>query len=810
MSRTLRWIVHETGYAEQTYCFNTAALCEAVSINLGDTGRDIEKVPDETEILRWCSSLVRKSADDDSLQLAHFTVKELLHQIGPEDNGEFAAFRIGLNHGDEDITKVCLTYLGFEEFQQVGLVSKDDIQRRLKDFPLRWYAVRWWDEHTRDSLYDDELWSLIKHFLNPSKPSNLISWTQDRIYLTDQDVQWEVKEKAQLGIAEASALHYAALLGLPEICEWLIDCGCDVNRSSHFGTPLQCALMGSDAFLAFELFLIRGYYQEIFPEQESVMETLLNAGADLSRHFKTSRGTYPPLVLSLRYFSKSLAIRLLDTGAKMDETCLDLLEQYYQLDGLHYHSYIAAILDHVKEVNVQSEHQPRMLLLRLATGKTQMPKVLENLGSRIERGQSQAIEYGRLLRTAAELGQVEAVSRFLELPEMDVQAAEKTTGRTALHYAAKRDHLDIVKLLHSHGSQLSATDHEGRTAIHDSITRSSYDCLEFFLKEGVGDIPPDKNGDSLWHLAALRDKQALETLGRYLTPIPRLSEKRNRAGLSPLMCAAQSGSAENVDWLLQAGCCNVMDATSDGTTALEFAAGGRSHEASLSIARLLLHSGYAENSDISVNRSFLIAAKSGNIGLMELLLSQGADLDAEDINGRNVVHFACDGQALDVLRFLRHKNVDWNKRGSYWKDNEWWTGVSPIHLVAQLLEPDILDYLLDEGLASDINATTDPPMTALYIATWSSNPLAISTLLSRNVDLTIKGVGGELPIEMAARFGKQAVIAAFLQHDRSREVLNDHGLKCEILAIKGGHKKAAQMFKELNMERGKISAMIPF
>lgn len=34
------------------------------------------------------------------------------------------------------------------------------------------------------------------------------------------------------------------MLALPEVCSWLLDCGCEVDMNSGFGRPLHCALTG--------------------------------------------------------------------------------------------------------------------------------------------------------------------------------------------------------------------------------------------------------------------------------------------------------------------------------------------------------------------------------------------------------------------------------------------------------------------------------------------------------------------------------------------------------------------------------------
>lgn len=72
--RALRWLA----YDGSTQYLTVEALCEAVSVDLGSTRRNPEAISDDYEILRRCSSLVRRSEDGERLELAHFTVKEFL------------------------------------------------------------------------------------------------------------------------------------------------------------------------------------------------------------------------------------------------------------------------------------------------------------------------------------------------------------------------------------------------------------------------------------------------------------------------------------------------------------------------------------------------------------------------------------------------------------------------------------------------------------------------------------------------------------------------------------------------------------
>ena len=328
VSRVLRWIIHQKSSWHMK--LSTAALCEAVSIEIGDSRRDLDSISDEIDILKWCSSLVRKSADGDTLELAHFTVKEFLQQLQDEDTGEFAAYRLRPAQNETELAKVCLTYLGFQDFNQAGYLSPTVGSTRLKEYPLRRYAVLYWFDHARGHLDDAELFRLVTRLLSPSKPNNLISWAQDYLedsqdFLGDSDVTVPplTLTKVNIAVAESTALHFAAMLALPEVCTWLIERGCDVNRSTLLGTPLHCGLLrGPTIFSAFS----EKYHYSQSPQGQSIISVLLDAGADPNSPFSVSTGTWSPIAVSLYSGDSVSAIRILEKGGRLDELCFIFLE----------------------------------------------------------------------------------------------------------------------------------------------------------------------------------------------------------------------------------------------------------------------------------------------------------------------------------------------------------------------------------------------------------------------------------------------------------------------------------------------------
>ncbi|KAL8751137.1 MAG: hypothetical protein Q9199_006625 [Rusavskia elegans] len=606
VSRTLRWIVH------RSRDMSNEALCEAVSINIGDTKRDIESIADEFEVLRWCSSLVRKGADRlERLELAHFTVKEFLLQLDDDDTGEFALYRVGPGHDQNDLAKVCLTYLNFCDFDQEVYINEAVTHRRFKDYPFRQYAVHNWYGLARPQLADSELFSLAKQLLNPSKTGTLLSWLQDWIVLWrtkniyDDDHWW--LDEMNRAIAEATTLHFAAMLSLPEVCTWLIDSGdCDINRASGFGTPLHCSLMTTlgavEQIFDKELSDLWRLYCRMeegeIEEQGRVLEILLAAGADPNCY----QGTLSPLFLSLKLWKFDTASQLIDKGARLDERCLELLENFIDMNGEDDSYYeIQGVIDRIQSQPVEARDYSRTLRLIDKFGSsgnaTRMPGI--NKAKQLTKP-----EFKSALRAAAEFGQMEVIDQILGGQSVDLGAAEEETGLTALHYASMNDHLNVVKLLLSRGANPYEADCEGRNAIHHAIHSVGVQCLEHFLENVSIDILLDDQGLSLWHWAATNQrKQALENLAKYSTPMPSLSSLRTKDGWSPLLSAASVGSTENIDWLLRAGC-TTTDKAYDGSTALH------------------------------------LAIRSGFSDAVRVLLRNGSDVSAVTDDGSTVLHFA--------------------------------------------------------------------------------------------------------------------------------------------------------------------------
>ena len=895
VQRALRWISGRfTDFGSwDTGKLSTDALCEAVSVDLGSKQRNSQAIPDEFEILHWCSSLVRKSASG-RLEFAHFTVQEFLQQIDPKRNPSIGAYRIDSEADKIIYTKVFLTYLNFEDFNHSNIFSHQAIERRMQEYPFRGYAIVSVIQNARDYSDDVETFSLLQKLLSPSKPNTFISWMHDT---TDFLVEELVMDDTYLdiinsGFAETSVLHWAAMLGLVEICSWLVESGCDVNRDSAFGTPLRGALMGRDAVY----FSINNEYYvcpgEVLSPNYDVVEFLLEAGAYPKCCFHPCTLNLSALNIASLLGLFEFVMLLLDHREVLDNDFLEMLEKDLESEETY------KIVSHTSDHNLRPDHYGRFLEITLKVNAFNTARSIDKVDSL----PLQNSHYEHLLRTAAGLGQVDIAASLLEDHKADPNAAEEGTGLTALHQAVKTDQLMVVKTLMDHGANWSTPDGEGKTALHHSVHGRQLGCLEFLLCQGADTSLQDLEGMTVWHVAARDNVQALSILlGRQMN-IASVIGLKAKDGRSALLYASANKSEEAMRLLINAGS-SLSDTDSDGSSPIHYAASSGSlevanfifgqgtdpsvvnHDGSSAIhyaiennreslggmLQILIEKGVGASQprkdgctplelivriikanssspdqlnclfnasqtllkslleksrsacsiqqgseliylacsfdfasahetvsallelDLDCNIRFdggrtalMAAAEKGRGAVFSNLLLHGADPCASGC-GLTALHYACFHDHKDIVFRLRETDIDWNSNvtakicgGNRGK-------VTALHIAAANGNSEVLKYLLNEDLVSDINAKTDCGETPLSIAVWAVSPRNVSLLLSNGADTSCVDNFGSTAIHWAAKYGREDVITEFIKFGSDLGLLNSHGLTPELVARKYDH-----------------------
>ena len=763
--RALRWIAN-VGHPH----FTIKALCEAVSIDFGNTKRDPEAVPDEFEILHWCSSLVRKSAGGERLELAHFTVEEFLRQIDPRQDISIGAYRLDPGTDKLILAKVCLTYLSLEDFDQSVSFDQLTVQRRLSEYLFRSYAVNGWRYVACNDLGDTEFFFLMKKLLNPSKPNMFISWMHDEtiIYLDDGGDEL-FKDEQKLStlnsrFAEVTALHYAAMDCLVKLCSWLIQCGCDVNRKTNIGTPLHCAILQwRNLSLDDDYFDMKANN----PISDSIIDVLLEAGADPNCYYHGCIGKLSPLYIALSDSRWGVAVQLLDSGGILDSDCLDVLTNRLE-DGSEFEFFLEYATNH----EVRQDIHSRLLQLALKAQTSNATRLTQKDKDR----PLPIAHYEQVLRNAAKYGQTEIVKHLLEDQKLNIDAADGSTGSTALQFAARTDQLEVAQILMDCGADSNKSDRLGRTALHHAVQGREVHCLEFLLHRKANHCLQDLEGMTVWHLAAQEGNvQALNILLRdSVDSGPAISLKAND-GRTPLFYASASGSKEAMTLLLNAGS-SLTETTLDGCSPLHH------------------------------------AAKSGSLEGVQLLIERVVDPCAVTDDGSSAIHYAVKGNSerlAEIVHVLLENGVDPCKGRN--------DGCTPLHDLVKMIEeeldksektePDHL-FAASRTLLKKIPEKSRPASDLrlgselVYLACLHSFPTAYETvtgLLELGLDCNVPSVNGRTALMAAAERGNDAVLSTLLLHgaDPSASISGLNAVHC---ACFNDHKSILVLLRETSID----------
>ena len=686
VQRSLKWLMCSREH------LTSQALCEAISIETGDTSLDTNRISDEREILRWCSSLVRRSASGDGLELAHFTVKDFLTTGIDQRDQEFSVYHVDLDNDDVELAIGCLTYLSFQERRREGTIGERFPTQSSKGFSLHEYAIQHWPTHARKNLSKPVLLTLAQELLHPSKQHGFY-WAQDfRLMVYGQDT--EVADSRT-----ASPLHFASMLSLPECCEWLLRKGCYINQPSVFGTPLECALLGYRAMAGHALLRIEREPPEsdIAEPRLATVRLLLDKGANVHR---SSLGQPSPLFIALRMADKVSCIELLRKGALIDTNAIEELS----FDGRH--DLAREIWEGVDATSLRPEDRTILLDAALRSERFSKDELIINLASRSQ-------DLSSVFLTAAEYGQFGFVEKIAQDHTFNINVLRFPDQQSALYLAAFNDHVDIVKFLIAHGANCTSVDSLGRAPLHASVQKpGGCRCLEILLGQKVDLSFRDNDGLTAWHLAASNGNlPALRLLWDFAAHDQLQLHSKAIDGRTLLHCAAQSSSKETLVFLMDHCSERVIhQTTSEGFNALHYAVKADSLDAT----RYLIDRAFDIHSVTKDGSNVLHCAVDIDskivYEIVEMLLKSGVDpckVRKDGMTPINLLLSTASQSPYDphlsneleaILRVITKHATS--------LDFTYGPGLSPLHQVCQLVggeriadawRPDALTILLQNG-----------------------------------------------------------------------------------------------------------------
>lgn len=129
-------------------------------------------------------------------------------------------------------------------------------------------------------------------------------------------------------------------------------------------------------------------------------------------------------------------------------------------------------------------------------------------------------------------------------------------------------------------------------------------------------------------------------------------------------------------------------------------------------------------------RSLKLIPSTENI---QLLLANGADVNAKDVRGETVLHIA-PSKEISKLFLVRGLNVNVNRND----------GATPLHLAAVYGRHELVDFLIASG--ANVNAVTKGNITPLH---YAKGPATVSRLLSSGAKPNATDEEGNSPLHLA-------------------------------------------------------------
>ena len=440
----------------------TSELEHAVAIEFEGSQLDKENICKVENMISVCAGLVTVDKESNIIRLVHYTTQEYFERTQ----------NLWFPHMPSEITRACLTYLSFNEFESGICQNDEDFEQRLQLHKLYDYAAHNWGHHARDTLTSCQ--SIIE-FLQ--KQAQVEASSQALMAVK----RWpEQKEYSQAVPKQMTGLHLAAYFGVEGVIQDLLNSNSPDAKDSYDQTPLSLAAKHGRETVV-QLLLATGQVNVNSEDKdgwtpllyaaanghETVVQMLLVTG-QVNINLKDKDG-WTPLSYAAANGHKTVVRLLLMTG-KVNVNLKDKdgwTPLLYAAKSGHYN--IVFLLLETGQVNVNSEDKDGRTALSYAAvnGHDIVVEVLlvigqVNINSKDKDGRT-------TLSYAAESGHSNIV-RLLETVAVDADTKDIESGRTPLSYATSNGYETIVKLLLDSGQvDVHSTDNYGRSPLSYAI-----------------------------------------------------------------------------------------------------------------------------------------------------------------------------------------------------------------------------------------------------------------------------------------------------------------------------------------------------
>ncbi|KAJ6438813.1 ankyrin [Purpureocillium lavendulum] len=520
--QTLMWMT----FARQP--LTASALQHALAVEIGERKLDDENMPPIELVVSVCAGLVTVESESQIIRLAHGTTSEYLKKTQDRWFSDVGS----------RMAKICFAYLSFDAFSDGPCTSTAAIGDRLLSYPFYAYAACNWGYHVNyaaepailDSLMefavkDEHVQAsaqvLPEHYGSPYTEPNLDCRTtilhlmiRFRMVELFPDVLQQYPNPDAKDWLGDTALLEAVQRGETEIVRCLLETG-EVDPDSINGigrTPLFWAAgMGNEAIV--DLLLAHGAQPDslgpvdttplsiaAMEGEEAMVRRLLLEGVDVNRKHPTFGPKSASTLYTVRISGQDALIVLF--GRSIDGMAATSVESYGPKGAGDLAKNLIRMMDPSEYDGVRAGKSPLLV--------SDDPALLGRVELVLVRGARRPGEYGETLLHFASRNGYTSMAKVL-LAAGATPHIKDEFERTPLRDAAAEGHVDVVKMLLSTGAvDASATDAEGKTALDWATKKGHREIVELLTSyEGLNGL----TGDLVQREVAIRSGPGAATAG---------------------------------------------------------------------------------------------------------------------------------------------------------------------------------------------------------------------------------------------------------------------------------------------------------
>ena len=371
---------------------------------------------------------------------------------------------------------------------------------------------------------------------------------------------------------------------------------------------------------------------------------------------------------------------------------------------------------------------------------------------------------------AAQCGDTATVKGYLDLG-VSVDVTDKD-GWSPVHHAIAHRQVEVIRLLMDRGCFMNPVKNRKQATKSNDLhitTEGGSKYTTYATKQLYGDV---------FEAARCGDTATIQSYVISGGPVDLTDED----GRTLLHCAAGEGQMKVVELLIKRGCC-IDQVDKNGCTPLDYAT-ACGHVQTVQLLKQQSEEQYVINSVYcSIGRIILhVAAGSGDIHLIELLVEKGLDVNILDNEGRTPLHAAAtSGHLESVLTLLRLGG-----RESMTKIAG--TCGTPLHQAVGKGHKEIVSLLLNEGCPIDV--VDSEGSSVLHAAAAVGHIYLIEMLAEKGLDVNKGNDEVWTPLHAAAAYGQLESVLTLLRLGGRESMTKVAGTGGTPLhwAVKEGHK----------------------